>query len=521
MTKNRNYPEYEVPQIKYLCEMILMKSQTQPDDTAFAWFENSDEKRVTYREFAENVMCVSERLKKEEIRDTNIGLFGDNSYNWLVLFAAVIDSGNIAVALDKDMMADEISEILERLDVRILFADRKNIYKLAGISSSVKIESLEEVTACKDVVRTIRFSEPDKDATACIFLTSGTTGTRKGVMLSNDNIAFDINQTCKLFEVKGVSLAVLPFHHAFGLVAAIWMVFNLGHTIYISQGLRRLQKELVLVKPQTLMLVPLFVENFYKQILINANSSGRIKKMKVAESAVDLLSHLGIDVRKKMFKNIIDSFGGELDFIVSGGAALDPFYIKQFRRYGIEAINGYGTTECSPVAAVNRNYCHKDGTVGLPISDSNVIVDESGEILISGRHVMQGYYKEEEETEKVLQSGIYHTGDLGYVDKDGFLVLTGRKKNLIILSSGENISPEELEEKLLRIDDIDEVIVSAEQNHLKATIYSQKNDEDTYDSISSSIEHLNKTLPIYKRITSYTFQKEPFKKTTTQKIIRR
>ena len=278
------------------------------------------------------------------------------------------------------------------------------------------------------------------------------------------------------------------------------MIFHYGHTVYISRGLRYIQRELSLARPQTMMMVPLFVETFYRQIIRKAEQEGKLESVGEMGHAL---------------------FGGRLEYIICGGAALDRMYIQNYRKFGIEILNGYGTTECAPVASVNRNFYYKDGTVGLPIPDSRVIISESGEVLISGRHVMKGYYRDPEETKKVLEDGWYHTGDLGTIDEEGFLTLTGRVKNLIILSSGENISPEELEEKLLRINRITEVIVSSEGQFLKAEIYAENIGRDDTEAIISEIQEMNRACPMYKRISKIVFRDKPFEKTSTQKIVRK
>ena len=356
--------------------------------------------------------------------------------------------------------------------------------------------------------------------TASIFLTSGTTGKRKGVMLSHKNIMADINGSSRLYIPEGNTLEVLPFHHAFGLVVALWMVYNYEYPTYISSGLRRITKELKLAKPQTMMMVPLFVETFHKQIWATARKEGKEKKLRMAVKLSDFLMKLGIDLRKVFFKDIQNTFGGNLEYVICGGAPLDPMYVKEFRTFGIEILNGYGTTECSPCASVNRNHYKKDGSIGLALPDVQFKVAEDGEVWIKGDIVMQGYYKDPEATAAVLKDGWYATGDLGSIDENGFITLTGRKKNLIILASGENVSPEELEEKLLRDPMIEEVIVREENGEIAAEIYNSHLTDETKAEIQQSVERFNKTIPMYKRITKVHFRDTEFEKTTTKKIKR-
>ena len=244
------------------------------------------------------------------------------------------------------------------------------------------------------------------------------------------------------------------------------------------------------------------------------------KKVLGARELSKGLYRVGIDIRRKLFREVVDSFGGRLEYIICGGAALDEFYVKEFRLYGIEVLNGYGTTECSPVVTMNRNHYHEDGSVGVALPNTKVKISSDGEIMIYGDHVMVGYYHESEETKAVIENGWYRSGDIGNVDEKGFIRITGRKKNLIILSSGENISPEEIEEQLLRIDDIHEVVVKVLNNQLTAEIFSKTADPETFDRIKRNIDGMNRRMPMYKRVTQVFFRNEGFPKTTTQKIIR-
>lgn len=514
---NRAYPYYELVQVESLPDMVKRKAKEQPEDVAFAWFEGNTKHTATFSTFLEHVCAAAGKIEGLSDHGSHIGIMGVNSYEWLVIFMAVIFSGNVAVVFDKDMKEEELRDTAERMDLACMLTDPACSEKAGAALAGTEVKKFESCLCSGPSGKKAEdFRVDDPDAVCCIFLTSGTTGKRKGVMLSHRNIAADVNGGCKLFKPSGDTLAVLPFHHAFGLIAAVWMIFNTGRPVFISRGMRRIQKELLLVKPQTMMLVPLFVESFWKQIRMAA-------KKNVG----------GVSVK--------DMFGGNLEYIICGGAPLNEFFVKEFRNFGIEILNGYGTTECSPVAAVNRNHFHRDGTVGLPLPGSAVKISEEGEVVISGDYVMVGYYKEPEETKEALKDGWYYTGDLGRIDGDGFITLTGRKKNLIILSSGENIAPEELEEKLIRIEGIDEVIVSSDQNDLVAEIFSKsacgekkaedakadetKADEatagDSKEAIREAIERFNKDMPMYKRITRIVFRSEEFPKTTSQKIKRR
>ena len=237
------------------------------------------------------------------------------------------------------------------------------------------------------------------------------------------------------------------------------MVLNYGQAIYINKSLKLVKKNMQEFGPQTMFLVPMFVEFFHRQIWNEIEKKGKTAAFKGLMKSTDLLLKTGVDVRRKTYGQILNAFGGNLEYIICGGAPLNPMYVKEFRSWGIEILNGYGSTECSPVTAVNRPLHHKDGSVGLVVPGSEVKTTEDGEICFRAGYVMKGYYKNPEATAEAIEDGWFHTGDLGYVDDDGFVFLTGRKKNLIILSNGENISPEELELDFSRDPGVQEVLV--------------------------------------------------------------
>ena len=531
MRKNRPYPLYDLlPEIGSLHEMMAVKLRGQAKDVAFAYFDRKGNcYNKTYLEFCAEVRSVSEWIASRKAASRHIGILGENSYDWLVMFMAVICSGNVAVALDKDMSQEELLQAAGDADVSLILHSAKAGKKTAKIKKALEVPG-KMPDCCSFDEAYAAASAPVPEDSAVLEYFDKMSG----------NIASDINGSCQLFVLEGDTYTVLPFHHAFGLIVGVWMVFHYGHTVYISSGLRYIPAELKAACPQTMMLVPLFVESFYKQIRQEAAKAGRQKQMKAAMLLSDLLRTCGIDIRRRLFKDVLVRFGGNLEYIICGGAPLDKLYVEKFRKLGIEILNGYGTTECSPVAAVNRNHYRRDGSVGLALPGSEVVISQDGEVLVRGPHVMLGYYDNAkktknhgssdtdwsdisgEESEKIDENGFYHTGDLGRIDRDGFIFLTGRKKNLIILSNGENVSPEELEEKLLRFDSINEVIVSADDGVICAEIYPETNDseENLYTQIQNEIDSLNKQLPAYKQITRTVFRNTPFEKTTTKKIRR-
>lgn len=315
-------------------------------------------------------------------------------------------------------------------------------------------------------------------------------------------------------------IAFLPFHHGFGLIIGL-MMFHYGCNLFINKSLKTVEKALLEARPQTLFVVPLFVETFYKQVWSTARKEGKEKLLKALMKVSDGMLKLGIDVRAWWFSSVQKAFGGNLEYIISGGAALDTSYVRAFRSWGIEVLNGYGTTECSPCTAVNRNFYHRDGTVGLPIPGSQIRIGADGEVFVAGPHVMMGYYKDEEETKRVLKNGWYATGDLGFLDEDGFLTLTGRKKNLIILSNGENVSPEELEERFRTDPKVREVVVYEEEGLIVAEIFPEEGYLGNQEYFTELMRKVNRGRPVYKQVAKVKMRDMEFEKNTSMKIIRK
>jgi len=356
---------------------------------------------------------------------------------------------------------------------------------------------------------------PDESAVCAIIYTSGTTGDPKGVMLTQKNLMADAIGAANNVFVSGPALLTLPLHHTFAFTASIIASLIYGVSICISRNLRTFQKDMEQYSPQYMFVVPLYVETLYKGIWKAAREQKKDSLLRTLIRISNLLRKLGLDLRRKMFRTVLEQFGGKLDLIICGGAFLEQRYIDGMEDIGIQVLNGYGITECSPVVAVNRNRWSKPGSIGLPLPCCEVQIQD-GEICVKGDLVMAGYYQDEATTGSAIQDGWFHTGDLGYVDEDGFLFITGRKKNLIILNNGKNVSAEELEAQILQIAGVEEVIVYGEDGHITAEIFSE-----TPDGIREKIMALNQKLPPYKRIQRIKFRETPFEKTTTQKIKRK
>ena len=526
--KNKKYPYYDaLEDISDLKDLILTKASDSPDKIAFVYPCETGEMRKTYHDVKEDINAFGTWMYKNKIKDKHVAIIGKNSYEWLVAFLACVNGGNVAVAIDKSLPENEISELLKLADVDYALVtdqyvekvDTKLVKKVfdLGTFDTILYEGRKLLRDKNNDFLTYQII-PEK--TAAILFTSGTSGKSKGVELTNHNIAFELNRTCQLYKPSGNVLAILPFHHAFGLIVGIFMAVNYEEPIYINKSPKYVKKNLQDFKPQTIFMVPMFVEFFHKQIWAEIDKKGKTAATKGLMASTDLLLKTGVDVRKKTYSAIHKVFGGNLEYIICGGAALDPMYVKEFRSWGIEILNGYGTTECSPCTAVNRPFHHKDGSVGVLIPDTEVRVSEEGEILFKGDHVMKGYYKDEEATNAVIIDSWYHTGDLGYVDEEGFITLTGRKKNLIILSNGENLSPEELEEDFSRDPAVREVLVYDENGKIVAEIYPEDDFLDNQAYFNELKEKINNKRPMFKRIAIVKLRNEEFIKNGSMKIVR-
>jgi long-chain acyl-CoA synthetase len=455
----------------------------------------------------------------------------------------------VIVPIDKELSNEEIKNIIIDSEAKafIYSDDYKDVAEYiknsdATIHHFINMNNLPElITKGNNLInhgdKSVINMVIDNKALAAIIYTSGTTGAAKGVMLSHNSIVSDAVAACRYVYFQGSNMLVLPLHHSFAFTAAVVAVLIEGSEICINKSLKNVLTDMVKYKPHNMFLVPLFVETFYKKIWESAKKKGKDKMLKKLVAVSDMLLKVGIDLRRTLFKSILQAFGGNLKLIVCGGAPLDATYVKGLRSFGINVLNGYGITECSPVVSVNRNNYYRDGSVGLVLPGVDVKIEQPneyghGEIYVKGDIIMLGYYRNEQATKDTFDSEWFKTGDLGFVDADGFLYVTGRIKNLIILSNGKNISPEELELELLNIPLIKEIIVRQEisakgcSDVIIAEIFPD-NDvavsqgaDNIKECIDQAIADFNKNNPPYKRIQRIILRDVEFPKTTTKKIKR-
>lgn len=524
--KNKKYPYYPAPDLKNLQELVAYCADNYGDKTAFHYLSKKEEIKRSYKDFFEDVAAFSRFLINKGYKRTHIALLGENSYEWLVSYFAVINSNNVVVPLDKEMTAENLASIIRRSDsAAIIFSPTYEEEATAneGIDF-INMKSLQTIirdNKTPDTSATTFFNsiEIDNDAICALVYTSGTTSEPKGVMLSHKNIASDAVATLRNSTVPDSSILVLPLHHTYAIILAISVPMLVGSSIFINKSLRTLMPDISYCKPKYIAVVPLMMEIFYKKITENLKSNGKedlISKLLVVSN---ILRKIGIDLRRKFFSKIIDAFGGRLELIAVGGAPINGKTVTALTDFGIQVLGGYGTTECSPIVSSVRNRNFAPYSSGSVIPGVQVRVKED-ELQIKGDIVFLGYYKDPNATEQAFDGEWYKTGDICTIE-DGFLYIKGRCKNLIVFSNGENVSPESLELVLQdNIPEIEEVVVYNQEDILIAEMFVSVWTDELKERINSFIDSFNKSQPTYRKIGKVLFRADEFEKTTTKKIKR-
>ncbi len=565
----KGYPDYERRPFSDLKELLKSAAELMPDKTYLKYKgkEKGEIIDVSYLDFDKYTDRLGTAFYSLGLKGKKIAVIGETSKEWIATYLATVNGGSIIVPLDKELTEDEIGKFLELAEVSaVVYSERfqpyfESLADKGGISYFIRIGDYDStkqknenfLTTAELVERGKRllsegFTEYtdfqiDVHEDAIIIFTSGTTGTSKGVVLSQNNIVSAVRSSARMldFTEKDVVMSVLPLHHTYEMTCGILTPVLVGATVSINDSMKYLTKNLQLFKPTAMILVPLFVTTVYKRIWDTASKNNQTKKLKRGIAISNVLRHANIDLRSTFFGQVNAAFGGRLKKIVCGGAALSPEYVKGFDELGINLVQGYGITECSPLVSVCPFHWKKYASVGLPVHDVEVKIDKlspedtEGEIIVRGPNVMKGYYNAPELTAQVIdEDGWFSTGDIGYIDEDGFIYITGRKKNIIILDNGKNVFPEELEEHIYRIELVSECIVLGKPNASGDTVITaqifpnfdlakEKGIEDISqikDIIKAEIQELNKKLPIFKQIRGIEIRKTEFEKTTTKKIKR-
>ena len=484
----------------------------------------------TYLELKRDVVAAASWMHKQGWQRKHIGILGGSSYSWIVAFLGIEISDNIVIPLDNMLPKQELSELFKMGDIEVLFIS-KEFQPMA--QSILEGDNLITTVICfedaiwKTMLQTRPVELPSVNQEACseILFTSGTTGISKGVELSQKNIVSNINDIRRMDfaqNVKGdpIVMSVLPIYHTFELTVDNLGVLYCGATVCINDKLENIVANMQRFRPAVILIVPTIAEVFYKKIMESMESGKNKRKAAFAKKCNRTLGKMKIDARRTLYKSVLAKLGGNLTNIVVGGAALRPEIGEAFEEFGIHMYQGYGLTECAPLVAANYPDNNKYGSVGQPVSYMKVkIVDH--EILVKGDGVMRGYYKNPQATAEAIQDGWFHTGDLGYQDGDGYLYITGRSKNLIILDNGKNIYPEELESYIMKVPGVKDVMVYDDNGKISALVLpTRPGDNALAKEIKQGIRKINENLPAYKRITGLDYRAQEFPKTTTLKIKR-
>lgn len=534
---------------------IINNSNNKYKD-AIAIQEKKNKKIVsyTYEQLRNDVYALGTKLIDMGLKDKHIAIVGENSYNWIVSYLAIITGVGVAVPLDKELDSEQISKLLEKGDASAVLFSKGFLSSIDEIIENSKLEfaaCLNDTDKYTDVQTLINEGRQliNEGSTVyedsivnvnelnVIMFTSGTTGFNKGVMISQNNLLVNIEQSCKAFGIYHKTVAVLPFHHIYENVCGMIAPITVGMTLFINDSLKYLSKDLKLAQPELEIMVPLFLETMEKSIRAQLKRMNLEKTFENSIKFSNFLLKFGIDLRRLLFRKVHANFGGKLKAIVCGGAALKPELITFFGDIGITIHNGYGITECTPLISVNLNKKGDHFSVGKIFSSCEVKIDNKneegiGEILVKGPNVMMGYYKDDESNEKSFTNGWFRTGDYGSIDADENLAICGRKKNLIVLSNGKNVHPEELEGYIYEMMPyVKESLVYIDKNkkgsevistyvYLDQDFSSGKSLEELESILKEDLKKVNKKLPSFKKIQHIYIKEEEFEKNSSKKIIR-
>ena len=537
-------------------------------DIAFMWHDAEHAlHEMTYLEFSDNIKRLSAAFASLGYSGRRIAILGETSPSWVTSYAAIVASGNVAIPLDRELKISEIEGFLAFAEADVIIFSGSFNEALAGTVDSHKtlslfipmslencsyagrdnVMSFDEMLARGERLIAGGYTMPEPatlDRMAVMLFTSGTTGSSKCVMLSEKNVISAINAACNGVEFfpEDTIVSVLPIHHTYEL-CCMFAALNYGMHVAINDSLKRVIKNFNYFQPTGLILVPLFVNTMYKKIWEEAKKKKKDKILDAALKTSAALRRVGIDMRRVLFADVLSAFGGRLCKIVCGGAPLNPEIADKFEEFGIRICEGYGITECAPLISVNPYHALRRGSVGPAVECCTVRINpervndkgfEEGEIEVKGDNVMLGYYKMPEETAAVFtEDGWFRTGDVGYMDADGYIYITGRKKSVIVLENGKNVFPEEIEEYLSRLDCVAESVVVGRKKEDSDTViltaviypnfslYPEGTDiNEIAASVRAEVNKMNRELVGYKQIRAVEIRRTEFEKTTSKKIKR-
>lgn len=551
-TRPYNKADYTVPFYDTFPEFLAGIAKTYGPRPALSWFtRRQEEKTLTYLELTQKVAHLRRGLLHQGLEaGSHVAIVSENSADWIISFLAVVSCGCVAVCVDTEQADSIIREMVCRSDARLLFLsptflpiclpllDSGSVERVILMGGQSGDERVDAIDSLYKLGRSLEADDPQPpcpvalDQTAEIVFTSGTTSQSKMVMLSQKAVMQNLCDSSLYVYFYDRVFCSLPFYHAYGLNCAVLNTFLRGAHLYINGDLKTAMRDLHLAKPDTMLTVPLMVEAINNQMWLNVEKAGKANSLRTLMKVAALCRKLHLPVKFKTLEQLREKALGTLHLIICGGAHLSRELSEEFDLLGVQMLQGYGITECAPLISVNCNYANKMGSVGLPLKTLEVQLDD-GEVCVRGPSVMQGYYKDPVQTAQALEDGWFRTGDLGYTDKDGFLYLTGRKKNLIVFKNGKKVSPEKLEELLSAIPMVKEVMVSGTANgafaddvKLTASIYPDPqrceglSSYEILEHLQQEVDKINRDLPTYQQIQLVNIREKEFNKTGTKKIKR-
>ena len=541
---------YKVDRLNSFRELVNLSAKKYSSKTAFYLKEkDGNYRKINYKELRQRYYNLCSYFISQGLKGKYIAVIGNNGYEWVLSYLAAASVG-IAVPIDKELSVEDIDNFLNHADVSAVCADEKAFSKMTFESvSNCVFFSFDAIDREYSMIPCEREKEIDeieisKDDMSVLIFTSGTTGSAKGVCLSQHNLLSDIYSTLKVVNVKSsdLTLSILPLHHTYECTLNCLLMLSRGACISYCESLFKVTKNIVEYSPSILVVVPALLKMVDKKICQSVKEKCPQKYKEVFEkySFAEAVGKLPYLVRKAIASKVRASLGGNIRLFIVGAADLDSAIVEDFGALGIKVLQGYGLTECAPLLAGNSDFYFNAKSTGIAIPDVELKIDKPneegiGEILAKGENIMLGYFKDEEATQKVFKDGWFRTGDLGRMDSDGALYITGRMKNVIVTENGKNIYPEELEARLSDFPEVEDVLVVASQDRgkteVKARIFPNisvlKNKlghmpslSDIKNALGKIISDINAKMPRYKHINNYEVLDSALEKTTTKKIKR-
>jgi len=566
----RAEPIYQTRKINDLKDMIFQSENLFGTRNAFLIKNKTGEYYgKTYTELKNEIYSLGTVLIDLGLKNKKIAILSENRSEWCTSYLTIAGGIGVVVPLDRELPFNEIENLISRAGVSAVIFSSKHRKDMTELSKTSKVEYFIDIDVDENDVsnnflsyrgliqkgkalisngnKSYLETKIDENEMCALIFTSGTTDLAKGVMLSSKNIVSDVMAVCAMLSIDETdsALSILPLHHTYECTAGFLVMMYNGCCLSFNEGLKHIVTNLQETKPTILMLVPLILENMHKKIIKQASKNlfSKVKLNVALEISNFLYYFLKVDIRKKLFKQILNVFGGKVRLVISGAAAINTDVSNDLCGMGIRIVQGYGLTECSPIVAVNNDHGYRNDSAGKALAGMEIRVEDIGddgigEFVISGDNVMLGYYENPTATKKVLRNGCLYTGDLGYIDEEGYIFITGRKKNVIVTKNGKNIFPEEVESYLAKCPYVKESLVwgrfdeesgetevnaqivvdiDAIKEKLNLNIISK---DEIYKLIQAEVKELNKQMPLYKRIKDFTIREEEFVKTTTKKIKR-